>query len=42
MPRNDVIINGSMYWYVGDSKMEELIEWLDKNGIREKKECVKE
>ncbi len=41
MPGNDVRINNSMYWYVGDSKMDELIEWLDTNGIREKKKCVK-
>ena len=41
MPGNDVRINNSMFWYVGDSKMKELIEWLDENGIREKKKCVK-
>lgn len=40
MPGNDVCINGVMNWYVGDSNMDELIEWLDKNGIKEKGKCV--
>jgi hypothetical protein len=41
MPGNDVIINGSIFYYVGDSKMKELIKWLDKNGIKEKRKCLK-
>jgi hypothetical protein len=34
MPGNTIKINnfGSLEWYVGDSKMEELITWLDSNG----------
>ena len=44
MPGNVVTINSSknLEWYVGDSKMEELISWLNENGIKEKaKEEVK-
>lgn len=40
MPGNDVSINNSIFYYVGDSKMDELIEWLDKNGIKEKGKCT--
>ena len=40
MPGNDISINNSIFYYVGDSKMDELIEWLDKNGIKENKKCV--
>lgn len=38
MPGNIVTINSSksLEWYVGDSKMEELISWLNENGIKEK------
>ena len=38
MPGNSVVINSSkvLNWYVGDSKMDELIEYLDKLGIRGK------
>ena len=35
MPGNLVVINNQLTWYVGDSKMEELIEHLDKVGMRE-------
>ena len=28
--------NNNFQWYVGDSKMDELIKWLNKNGIKEK------
>jgi len=38
MPGNSVKINDgkSLNWYVGDSKMDKLIEYLDKIGIRGK------
>jgi len=42
MPGNTIRINESddLDWYIGDSKMEELIEWLDKNGVKvEAKVC---
>ena len=34
MPGNTIKINkrADLEWYVGDSKMDDLIEWLDKNG----------
>ena len=37
MPGNMIKINDSddLSWYVGDSKMEELIKWLSENGYRE-------
>lgn len=36
MPSNIVKINNNddFEWYVGDSKMEELIKWLEENGTR--------
>ena len=36
MPGNTIRINESddLDWYIGDSKMEELIEWLDRNGVK--------
>jgi len=36
MPGNSVKINDgkTLNWYVGDSKMDELIEYLDRVGIR--------
>jgi len=38
MPGNEVRINGypKLTWYVGDSEMEKLIEYLDKIGTRNK------
>jgi len=38
MPGNSVKINDgkSLNWYVGDSEMDKLIEYLDKHGIRGK------
>ena len=38
MPGNIVKINNyePLSWYVGDSKMDELIKWLNKNGVRDK------
>ena len=38
MPGNEVKINGypKLTWYVGDSEMEKLIEYLDKIGTRNK------
>lgn len=40
MPGNTIKINssGTLEWYIGDSKMEELIEWLNINGVKETKE----
>lgn len=37
MPGNTITINNSkkLEWYVGDSKMDKLIEYLDDVGIRE-------
>jgi hypothetical protein len=37
MPGNLVVINGSegLTWYVGDSKMPELLEFLHKIGFQE-------
>lgn len=34
MPGNTIVINNNAEykWYVGDSKMDELIKWLDENG----------
>lgn len=36
MPGNTIKINNSddYEWYLGDSKMEGLLQWLEKNGIR--------
>jgi len=38
MPANQVIINNAIKYYVGDSKMEELLTWLDSNGIKQGEE----
>ena len=40
MPGNIVQINSSkeLEWYVGDSKMDALIEYLDKTGFRENRQ----
>lgn len=37
MPGNTVKINNSknFEWYIGDSKMEDLINFLNKNGLKE-------
>ena len=37
MPGNMIIINNSdeLQWYIGDSKMDKLISYLDKIGFRE-------
>ncbi len=35
MPGNQIVINGGIKYYVGDSKMEELLAWLDGNGIKQ-------
>ena len=35
MPGNQIVINNGIKYYVGDSKMEELITWLDSNGIKQ-------
>jgi len=39
MPGNIIKINNNdeLKWYVGDSKMEELIKFLNKIGFKEKK-----
>jgi len=38
MPGNTIVINNSkeLSWYVGDSRMEELIKYLDEIGERER------
>lgn len=40
MPGNLVQINDSkeLMWYVGDSQIDELIEWLNVHGLKEKPE----
>ena len=35
MPGNTVIVNNALEWYVGDSKMDEVIGLLNKVGFRE-------
>lgn len=35
MPGNQVVINNGIRYYVGDSKMEELLARLDNNGIKQ-------
>lgn len=43
MPSNTVVINGVDEYYVGDSKMDKLIKFLNKHGTREpEKEKEKE
>ena len=34
MPGNQVVINNAIKYYVGDSKIETLLGWLDENGIK--------
>jgi hypothetical protein len=34
MPGNQIVINNAIKYYVGDSKMDELLMWLDSNGIK--------
>ncbi|NQT05652.1 MAG: hypothetical protein HQ577_06545 [Dehalococcoidia bacterium] len=41
MPANQVVINNGIKYYVGDSKMEELLSWLDSNGIKLEEEELK-
>ena len=38
MPGNLIVINRRLTWYVGDSRMEELIEFLHKVGFQEQPE----
>ena len=35
MPGNMIVINGVISYYVGDSKMDEVIELLDKVGLKQ-------
>lgn len=35
MPGNQIVINNAIKYYVGDSKMDELLLWLDSNGIKQ-------
>ncbi len=35
MPANQIVINRVIKYYVGDSKMDELLAWLDNNGIKQ-------
>ena len=34
MPSNQIVINKAAEYYVGDSRMEELLKWLDINGFK--------
>ena len=38
MPGNIIKINNAaeLEWYIGDSKMPNLVKYLDKNGVRQK------
>jgi len=38
MPSNQIVINKTIEYYVGDSKMEELLTWLDSNGFKQGEE----
>ena len=35
MPGNTIVINNKLSWYIGDSKMPELIRFLEENGVKE-------
>jgi hypothetical protein len=35
MPSNQIVINNGIKYYLGDSKMEELLSWLNKNGVKQ-------
>lgn len=35
MPCNQITINNGIEYYVGDSKMEELLSWLNQNGVKQ-------
>jgi len=37
MPGNLITINGVIEYYVGDSKMEKVIECLKENGVKQRK-----
>jgi hypothetical protein len=39
MPGNQIVINNAIKYYVGDSKIEELLTWLDSNGIKQGSEA---
>lgn len=39
MPANQIVINKAIEYYVGDSKMEELLAWMDANGIKRETEA---
>jgi len=36
MPGNIIQINGTIAYYVGDSKMDDLLSWLKTNGYKYK------
>ena len=40
MPSNDIVVNGSITYIVVDSKMDELIAWLDKNCFGSAGKCL--
>lgn len=42
MPGNTVLINGSIEYYLGDSNMDELLEYLNKNGWKPEDESKEE
>ena len=35
MHGNQIVINNTIKYYVGDSKMDKLLTWLDCNGIKQ-------
>lgn len=39
MPGNQIVINNSIKYYVGDSRMEDLLVWLDNNGTKQETEA---
>jgi len=41
MPGNELLINGIAKFYVGDSKMPDLLKWLKNKGFPENKQARK-
>jgi len=42
MPSNQILINKALEYYVGDSRMEELLKWLNENGFKQGEEPEEE
>lgn len=42
MPGNQIVINKAIEYYVGDSKIEELLTWLNSNGVKVNEESSEE